>query len=117
MYSVPRPATMSLGFAPFGIERGQVLADGAAVVEPHAGIDRQAVAYGDGVARKRRGRDELAADVGRIARDRPEMAGRCCRRTSTPVGMIAWRVVLALFELRAELPLVIGAEQRRAGSD
>ena len=41
VYSVPRPGTIVVGFVPLRIERMQILTDGAAVVEPHAGVDRQ----------------------------------------------------------------------------
>ena len=53
VYSVPRPRTIVVGLAPFGIERVQVLTDGAAVVEPQSGVDRQPVAQRDGVGRER----------------------------------------------------------------
>ena len=41
----------------------QVLTDRAAMVEPHAGIDREAVPERNGVTHKHTGRDELPADM------------------------------------------------------
>ena len=71
MFQVQRAqaADDRVGFAPFEIERVQVLTDGAAVVEPHSGIDRQPVPHREGVARERGGRDEQTAGVGGSARD------------------------------------------------
>ena len=43
VYSVPRPLDDLVGFAPLEIDRGQVLADGAAVIEPQPGVDRQPI--------------------------------------------------------------------------
>ena len=95
--------------------RGQVLADGAAVIEPHPGVDRQPVSDRDGVARERGGRDEQAAGGGRIAGDglrRLPVAVDVPHAGRNDVGP----VVLAAFELAADLPLVIGARERRTGS-
>ena len=62
-----------------------------------------------------RGRDELAAGDGRIAGDGLKRLPVVVDEPHTGRND-AGPVVLALFDLRADLPLVIGAEQRRAGS-
>src|SRR5690349_24335364 len=81
------------------------------MVEPQAGVDRQTVRHRDRVARKGRGRDKGTAYHRRIARDglkRPSVVvdePHSGRNDTGPVG-------LALLDLPADLPLVIGAEQR-----
>ena len=98
----------AIGFPSRRINRAQVLADGAAVVEPHSRVDREPVPDGDGVTRKGRGRDEKAARQGGIARDglkRPSVVVDEPYTGRNDAGPVA----LALFDLRADFPLVIGA--------
>ena len=106
---------IGVGFAADEIDRAQVLTDRAAVVEAQPGIDCQPIADRHRVARECGSGDEQAAGVGRIAGDGLERrtvavdvsdTGRDDRRT----------VVLAPFELSADLPLVIGAPSVRTGN-
>jgi hypothetical protein len=66
-----------VGFAALEIDRAQVLADGATVIEPNADIDGEPSPHRQGVAPERGGRDELAARVGRGARDGLKGNHRC----------------------------------------
>ena len=93
---------------PVRIERVQILTGRTAVVESHAGSDGQPVANRDRVGREHRGCQQHAADVGRKARD-------ALQRLPAPVlepdagRNHVDRVVLAAFELSADLPLVLAA--------
>ena len=75
------------------------------------GVDRQPVPHRDGIARERRGGDERTAGHGGIARDglkRPSVVVDEPHTGRNDAGPVA----LAPFDLPADLPLVIGAEQR-----
>src|SRR5215471_13274048 len=55
---------------PLEVDRVEILADGAAVIEPEAGIDDEPVSYRCTVAYEERCGDELSAGVRRSAEDR-----------------------------------------------
>ena len=103
-----------VGLARLRIDRGQVLTDCTAVVEPHAAGDCQPVANRHGIGRERRVCQGHTADVGGQARDG-------LKRLPGPVLVPdvrrneVNRVVLAAFELSADFPLVFGVAAR-AGS-
>lgn len=101
-----------IGFRPLWIERAQVLTDGAAVIEPHSGINRQPVPHRDGVARESGGCDEQTALVGGSARDGLKRLSAAVDEPHTRRNDRG-RVVLAPFDLSAHLPLVIGTQQPR----
>src|SRR5687767_7812827 len=67
---VQRPETFYdvVRFAPFTIDRVEVLTNRAAVIETQAGIDRQLVPQGDGIARERGGGDGQSSVVRGIPR-------------------------------------------------
>jgi hypothetical protein len=98
-----------IGLLSLRVEHRQILTDGAAVIETHAGVDRQTIAHGDRVAHEAGGGDGHTARNGWIARhglkrvavvvDEPH-PGRNDRR----------QMVLAFFQLTADSPLMIGAE-------
>ncbi len=111
---VQRPQTADdvAGFAPLLIERAQILTDGAAVVEPQAGVDRQRRPDRDGVAHEPGRGDEHAAGDGGIARDGLKRPAAVVDEPDTGRNDRG-QVMLALFELPADPPLVIGAQEPR----
>ena len=63
VYIVPRPGYRRAGLVALKIDGAEIWTDGTGVVEPHTNVDRQPVTNADGVGCKRRGGDELTADV------------------------------------------------------
>jgi hypothetical protein len=99
-----------VGFAPFEVERVEVLTDRAAVIESQPRIDRQPVPHRDRVARERGGGDEHAAGVRRRARYGLKRPGTVVDEPDAGRNDIGG-VVLAPFDLAADLPLVIGTKE------
>ena len=110
-----------VGLVPIRIDRGQILTDRTAVIEPHASRDRQPVAHRHRVGREHGGCQRHTADAG-------GKAGGGLKRLPGPVQVPDTRrnevdrVVLAAFELSADFQLVFSLQraavvrQRRLGS-
>ena len=104
-----------VGLLPLRIERGQILTDGAAVIEAHADIQCEPVPDRDRIARERRRCEGEAAVGERLARDglkRPSVAvdEPDAGRDDGGVAM------LAPFDGPAHLPFVVGVREPRAGN-
>src|SRR5262245_27623100 len=95
---------------PLKVRPVDVLTDGAAVVEPHTGIDCQPIAYCHGIGREQRSRDELSAVYRRIAGDGLKELAIVVDESGARRNDLTL-VVQPLFQLRANFPLVIGPEE------
>ena len=80
------------------------------MVEPHTGIDRQPFPYRERIARERGSRDELTAAGRRIAGDGLKRLPVVIDEPDTGRNDLGLNV-LTLFDLRADLPLVIGGKE------
>ena len=107
--TVPRPSMIRPVSCTSDVELGHVLADGAAVVEPQPGIDRDPASQPEGVAHERGGGDEPASRIGGLLQ-------RALRQHAISVDRALAgrkdgdRAMLAPVDLRAHSPLVIRAE-------
>ena len=86
VYSVPG-LEWSSGFASLGIERVQVLTDGAAVVETQSGIDRQPVPTVTASLTNAAAVTNTPPFMGGIARNRPGTGCPLLSTNLTPVGI------------------------------
>src|SRR5262249_5669641 len=94
----------------FDIDRVEVLNNGAAVVEPHTGIDRQPLSDRHGFGCEKSSRNELPAVDPGTAGDRLKGLAVVVdepRAGRNDLGL----AMLTLFDLCADLPLVIGPKQ------
>ena len=113
--TVPRPSMVRPVSCTKSVELGHVLTDGAAVVEPQPGIDRDPAPQPEGVAHERGGGDEPASRIGGFLQRalRQHAVGVDRARTGRKDGD---RAMLAPVDLRAHSPLVIGTEPARPDS-